>query len=143
MTAALVSTSIGSGRVPPLDYVLEPARLPVNWTGFTSVRAVAIGKTEWDQLSDPQKNALVTWVACGGDLILVDGQVTDLLPSMPAETATQSGSHGRPPLLRPGARADIGGAADDRHDGRADGGGRLQESGVVAAGKRRARLGRD
>ena len=65
--------------------MLEPARLPVNWTGFTSVRAVAIGKTEWDQLSDAQKNALVTWVACGGDLIFVDGQLTDLLPSMPAE----------------------------------------------------------
>jgi hypothetical protein len=73
---------------PPLDYVLEPARLPVNWTGYTSVRAVAIGKTEWDQLSDPQKNALVTWVACGGDLIFVDGQLTDLSPSMPAETTT-------------------------------------------------------
>ena len=79
--------SSGSSR-PPLDYLLEPARLPVNWTGFTSVRAVAIGKTEWDGLSDPQKNALVTWVACGGDLIFVDGHLTDLSPSMPAETMT-------------------------------------------------------
>jgi hypothetical protein len=77
-----------AGGRPPLDYVLEPARLPVNWTGFTSVRAVAIGKTEWDQLSEPQKNALVTWVACGGDLIFVDGQLTDLMPSMPARTAS-------------------------------------------------------
>jgi len=83
----LSAPGTGGGR-PPLDYVLEPGRLPVNWTGFTSVRAVAIGKTEWDQLSDPQKSALVTWVACGGDLIFVDGQLTDLLPSMPAEPAT-------------------------------------------------------
>jgi hypothetical protein len=52
------------------------------WTGFTSVRAVAIGKTEGIN-SDPQKNALVTWVACGGDLIFVDGQLSDLIPSMP------------------------------------------------------------
>jgi hypothetical protein len=82
-----LSTTV-AGRMPPLDYVLEPARLPVNWTGFTSVRAVAIGKTEWDQLSDPQKSALVTWVACGGDLIFVDGQPSDVHPSMPAEAAT-------------------------------------------------------
>jgi hypothetical protein len=81
--------STGSaGRIPPLDYVLEPARLPVNWTGFTSLRAVAIGKTEWGQLTDPQRNALTTWVACGGDLILVDGQPSDVIRSMPAETAT-------------------------------------------------------
>jgi len=78
-----------AGRFPQMDYLLEPSRLPGTWTGFTSVRAVAIGKTEWDQLNDSQKNALVTWVACGGDLILVDGQVADLLPSMPASTATQ------------------------------------------------------
>jgi hypothetical protein len=78
-------TSVAA-RIPPLDYVLEPGRLPVNWTGFTSVRAVAIGKAEWNQLSDPQKSALMTWVACGGDLIFVDGQLSDVLPSAPAGT---------------------------------------------------------
>ena len=29
---------------PPLDFVLEPARLPTNWLGFTSLRAVVIGR---------------------------------------------------------------------------------------------------
>ena len=87
-TGVAMGTYASGSAHPPLDYVLEPARLPVNWTGYTSVRAVAIGKTEWDALSDPQKNALVTWVACGGDLIFVDGQLTDLIPSMPAETKT-------------------------------------------------------
>ena len=86
-TATSLSATM-AGRIPKLDYVLEPARLPVNWTGFTSVRAVALGKTEWDQLSEPQKAALLTWVACGGDLIFVDGQLSDMLPSMPAETAS-------------------------------------------------------
>ena len=76
-----------AGRLPPHDYVLEPARVPGSWTGFTSLRAVAIGKTEWDQLNDSQKNALVTWIAGGGDLILVDGQLTDLIPSMPSAAA--------------------------------------------------------
>ena len=84
--AGAAATFSMSGRLPPLDYVLEPARLPVNWIGFTSVRAVAIGKTEWDQLGDPQKDALLTWVACGGDLIFVDGQLTDLRPAMPSGT---------------------------------------------------------
>jgi hypothetical protein len=78
----------GAPARSPLDYVLEPARLPTGWIGFTSARAVVIGKTEWDQLNEQQKNALVTWVACGGDLILVDGQVSDLIPSMPAAAAT-------------------------------------------------------
>ena len=78
-----------AGRLPPVDYALEPARLPVNWTGFTSVRAVAIGKTEWDELEDAQKNALVTWVACGGDLILVDAQVADVLPAITTVAATR------------------------------------------------------
>ena len=82
------SRSTMAGRIPKLDFVLEPARLPVNWTGYTSVRAVALGKTEWDQLNEPQKAALLTWVACGGDLIFADGQLTDLLPSMPSETAS-------------------------------------------------------
>jgi hypothetical protein len=75
------------GRMPPIDYALEPGRLPVNWTGYTSVRAVAIGKTEWDQLEDSQKNALLMWVACGGDLILLDAQVADLLPTIPTTAA--------------------------------------------------------
>ena len=84
---AAFSTTM-AGRLPKLDYTLEPARLPVNWTGFTSVRAVALGKTEWDQLSEPQKAALSTWVACGGDLILVDGQLSDILPSIPGDSLT-------------------------------------------------------
>lgn len=78
-----------SARMPKLDYVLEPSRLPTNWTGFTSVRAVALGKTEWDQLAEPQRTALITWVACGGDLIFIDGQVHEVLPSIPF--ATESG----------------------------------------------------
>ena len=77
-----------AGRIPSLDFVLEPARLPVNWTGFTSVRAVAIGKTDWDVLNESQKNALISWVASGGDLILVDGELSDLVPSMPSTAAT-------------------------------------------------------
>jgi hypothetical protein len=78
-----------AGRLPPVDYVLEPARLPGNWTGYTSVRAVAIGKTEWDSLNDSQKNALVAWVACGGDLILVDAHVSDVFPTIPTAAATR------------------------------------------------------
>jgi hypothetical protein len=68
MTASRVPSSI----MPPLDFVLSPLRLPTNWLGYTSVRAVVVGPTEWAQLSEPQKNALLTWAACGGDLVLVD-----------------------------------------------------------------------
>jgi hypothetical protein len=71
----------GRGSTGPLDFVLEPSRLPDNWLGFTSLRAVFIGPTEWEQLEEPQKQALLTWTACGGDLFFVDGELDALLPS--------------------------------------------------------------
>lgn len=86
--SAFISRSGGLPRMPPVDYSLEPARLPVTWTGYTALRAVVIGKTEWDLLIDTQKSALVTWVACGGNLVLVDAQPADLLPSMSGVAAT-------------------------------------------------------
>jgi hypothetical protein len=71
-----------AGRL--LDFVLEPSRLPTNWLGFTSVRAVVIGPKEWEQLSEPQKEALRTWTACGGDLFFVDGEMAAIFPGRPA-----------------------------------------------------------
>jgi hypothetical protein len=68
------------GTLPPLDFLLDPGRLPTNWLGYTSLRAVVIGPTEWEQLSDAQKSALLTWTACGGDLVFVDGDLGALLP---------------------------------------------------------------
>ena len=78
------------GYVPAarlLDFVLEPSRLPANWLGFTSLRAVVIGPKEWEQLSEPQKEALLTWTACGGDLFFVDGDMTALFPGKPVPIA--------------------------------------------------------
>jgi hypothetical protein len=72
----------GGTRLPaPLDFVLEPARLPANWLGFTSLRAVVIGPKEWEQLNAAQKDALLTWTACGGDLVFVDGNISALFPA--------------------------------------------------------------
>jgi hypothetical protein len=82
--AAFVAGSPGTpGRgsgMPPLDFVLPPERLPANWLGYTSLRAVIIGPAEWEQLSDAQKSALLTWTACGGDLFFVDGDLGALFP---------------------------------------------------------------
>jgi hypothetical protein len=74
------------GTRPPLDFLLDPARLPTNWLGFTSLRAVFIGPKEWEQLNEAQRSALLTWTACGGDLMFVDGDVKTLVPgrSLPA-----------------------------------------------------------
>ena len=74
----------GAAALPPLDFLLEPSRLPTNWLGFTSLRAVVIGPTEWEQLNDAQKSALLTWTACGGDLIFVDGDLGALFPAAQA-----------------------------------------------------------
>src|SRR5467141_2232945 len=67
------------GTVPhKMDFILDPARLPDNWLGFTSLRAVLIWPKEWEQLSEVQKNGLLTWTACGGDLMFVDGDLKAL-----------------------------------------------------------------
>jgi len=83
-TATLVRT----GPAAAVDFQLEPSRLPANWLGYTSLRAVVLGPAEWAQLTDGQKTALLTWTASGGDLIVVDGDVRTLLPSAQPQPAT-------------------------------------------------------
>ncbi|HEX5110408.1 MAG TPA: hypothetical protein VFV95_18285 [Vicinamibacterales bacterium] len=68
----------GAASLPSFDFVLDPARMPTNWLGFTSMRAVFMGPMEWRRLSDEQRSALRTWTACGGDLVLVDGDFSML-----------------------------------------------------------------
>lgn len=91
-SGVVVSGSGGApAGAPPLDFLLEPARAPTNWLGYTSLRAVVIGMAEWGQLTDPQRNALLTWTACGGDLIVVDGDLNSFVPgtrSAPPPNAT-------------------------------------------------------
>jgi hypothetical protein len=65
-------------RSSTLDFMLEPARLPDNWIGYTALRAVIIGRDEWDRLNEAQRSALLTWTACGGDLIVADGDAATL-----------------------------------------------------------------
>jgi hypothetical protein len=77
----------GSGTLvgrptPVLDFVLEPSRLPANWLGYTSLRAVFLGPAEWRLLDDAQKAALLDWTAAGGDLFYVDGTVAELVPGL-------------------------------------------------------------
>ncbi len=76
----LRSVGGAAGSMPPMDFMLPPSRLPTNWLGYTSLRAVVLGPTEWQQLGDAQKNALLTWTACGGDLVFADGDLHTLLP---------------------------------------------------------------
>jgi hypothetical protein len=77
MTGTTIAPTSG---MPPLDLVLAPVRLPTNWLGYTSLRAVFIGPKEWEQLNDAQRSALITWTACGGDLFFVDGDMQALFP---------------------------------------------------------------
>jgi hypothetical protein len=79
-----------SGTMPLLDFLLDPERLPVNWLGYTSLRAVVIGSKEWAELTDPQRTALLTWTACGGDLIVVDGSLQRIVPALPDVVITAS-----------------------------------------------------
>jgi hypothetical protein len=91
-------TTVGPGgthrgySMPPTDFMLPPSRLPTNWLGYTSLRAVILGPAEWEPLSDAQKNALLTWTACGGDLVFVDGDLRTLLPNATAATPAGEGA---------------------------------------------------
>jgi hypothetical protein len=64
---------------PQVDVVLDPPRLPTAWVGYSALHAVIIGSAEWQQLTDEQRAALRKWTACGGDLIVVDGEPGQLL----------------------------------------------------------------
>jgi hypothetical protein len=65
---------------PRMDFFLDPERLPTSWLGFTTLRAVTIGPSECKDLSPAQQDALLTWTANGGDLLLVDGAAESILP---------------------------------------------------------------
>jgi hypothetical protein len=75
-----IATPSGGVTVPRLDLMLDPSRLPTDWLGFTSLRAVFIGPEQWRALENAQRDALLTWVACGGDLMVVDGDPSNLIP---------------------------------------------------------------
>ena len=80
----------GAGTVPRLDLMLDVSRLPTDWLGFTSLRAVFIGPDQWRALENTQRDALLTWVACGGDLIFVDGDPSTLIPEAKEAAGTIS-----------------------------------------------------
>ena len=65
---------------PPLDMTLEPDRLPDSWLGYTSVQAVVAGPREWDAMTATQREAVVTWIASGGTLVLVDAGLDTVFP---------------------------------------------------------------
>lgn len=65
---------------PAMDLILEPARLPASWLGYTSAKAVVIGVREWEAVDAAQRRALLTWTACGGNLLLVDAGLDMLFP---------------------------------------------------------------
>jgi hypothetical protein len=95
--ARLVVGSVSGVSSPgpgvPVDFVLEPSRVPSNWLGFTSLRAVVIGSQEWTQLGEDQKSALRAWTACGGDLFLADGDIRTIMP-----TAATPAAGAEPPV---------------------------------------------
>jgi hypothetical protein len=74
------TTATSAPTGPPMDLILEPARLPTSWLGYTSTRAVVIGARELEVLDAAQRQALLTWIACGGNVILVDAALDTLFP---------------------------------------------------------------
>ena len=80
--------------------MLDASRLPTDWLGFTSLRAVFIGPEQWRALENVQRDALLTWVACGGDLMYVDGDPSTLIPE--AKGYSRIGQSGSPTAVLSG-----------------------------------------
>jgi hypothetical protein len=97
---------------PKIDLILEPARLPTSWLGYTSAQAVVIGAREWDALDAAQRQALLTWTASGGSLLLVDAPLDTLFPDpqrRPVVTGTVADHFfGKVHLLSSAAIEDVG-----------------------------------
>lgn len=66
---------------PSLDLVLDPERLPTNWIGYTSLRAIVFGAEEWRRLGEEHRSAVLSWTAAGGDLVLIDTDVHAMFAS--------------------------------------------------------------
>ena len=81
---------VGRASGAVADFVLPASRLPTNWLGFTSLRAVILTPVDWEQLAEAQKSALLTWTASGGDLLFVDGDPAGLVPAGQAMRGTGS-----------------------------------------------------
>jgi hypothetical protein len=94
--AGVVGSYAASLGAPMSDFVLEPARIPTNWLGFTSLRAVVVGTDEWQRLSEAQRDALLTWAACGGDLIFLDGNLKTLFATTHSRPISDSEDSGTP-----------------------------------------------
>jgi hypothetical protein len=74
--------SPGPGSASPkLDMSIEPSRLPKTWLGYTTLRTVILGPSEWKEMNPAQQDALLMWTASGGDLIFADGSLDMLLPA--------------------------------------------------------------
>ncbi|MFA5193628.1 MAG: hypothetical protein WC740_23210, partial [Verrucomicrobiia bacterium] len=76
----------GSGS----DLKLSPDRLPTNWLGYSSIKNVVMGSGAWQQLDEAQKDALRRWVACGGELVMTEGNGRDLFRSQGAADASRN-----------------------------------------------------
>ena len=86
-TTTVAPSGVASG--PKVDLILEPARLPTSWLAYTSAQAVVIGAREWDALDAAQRQALLTWTAAGGNLILVDAPLETLFPDAQRRPAVE------------------------------------------------------
>jgi hypothetical protein len=82
-----------------MDINLEPSRLPTNWLGYTTLRTVVLGPTEWKELTPAQQDALLMWTASGGDLMFADGTLDMLLPAGQAPVGLPGRDNVRPYYL--------------------------------------------
>ena len=57
--------------------VFDPATLPADWRVFSSLYAVFLTPTDWDELSPGVRDALRTWIGFGGSVALVGDDRAD------------------------------------------------------------------
>jgi hypothetical protein len=91
--------------------ILDPIRLPANFVGYDGVSVLVLVAADMNELKPEQEQAIVQWVRCGGNLVMIPGTAAlpaksilmDALPCDVGVNKTIAKLNGRELSPRPGA----------------------------------------
>jgi hypothetical protein len=93
--------------------ILDPIRLPANFVGYDGISVLVLVAADLNELKPEQEQAIVQWVKCGGNLVVIPGTgalptksiLMDALPCDVGVNQTIAKLNGRELSPRPGAAA--------------------------------------
>ncbi|MCL6641700.1 MAG: hypothetical protein K6T71_00030 [Candidatus Bipolaricaulota bacterium] len=68
-----ITLGLAVGQMPSLEPI-APEKLPKRWTSYEGVSRIVWGRLDPARLSAEQRSALLGWLVCGGELVIVSGE---------------------------------------------------------------------